>query len=168
MSPPSIAATSTAAVSPSESAPAGRVGSHGRRPVAEKTAKNVVPTPAVKSVATIQQIDARATTTSSKPPPADQPSVLKPVKQPPITASAPPTASQHQPPPPPPPPASCQPPPPPPSVPSQLLAFPLKKTGAAKKDDGRQKMVSSANPRDELLMAIRNSGGLKSLKPVRK
>ena len=92
MSPPSIAATSTAAVSPSESAPAGRVGSHGRRPVAEKTAKNVVPTPAVKSVATIQQIDARATTTSSKPPPADQPSVLKPVKQPPITASAPPTA----------------------------------------------------------------------------
>ena len=160
MSPPSIAATSTAAVSPSESAPAGRVGSHGRRPVAEKTAKNVVPTPAVKSVATIQQIDARATTTSSKPPPADQPSVLKPVKQPPITASAPP--------PPPPPPASCQPPPPPPSVPSQLLAFPLKKTGAAKKDDGRQKMVSSANPRDELLMAIRNSGGLKSLKPVRK
>ena len=47
MSPPSIDATSTAAVSPSESAPAGRVGSHGRRPVAEKTAKNVVPTPAV-------------------------------------------------------------------------------------------------------------------------
>ena len=167
ISPPPIAATSaTAAVSPSVSAPAGRVGSQARRPFAEKTAENVVPTPAVKSVATIQQIAARAT--SSKPPTTDQPSVLKPVKQQPLTASAPPPASQLQPPPPPSPPALSQPPPPPPSVPSHLLAFPLKKTGAAKKDDGRQKIVSSANPRDELLMAIRNSGGLKSLKPVRK
>ena len=89
----------------------------------------------------------------------------------PARRTAPPTVSQAPapcPPPAPAPPSSCPPPPPPPSTTlANSIAVKSANSKTKKSEKPENKTATpSMNPRDELMMAIRNSGGVNGLKPV--